>query len=215
MTPFRHYDTSQPLVSLHVPKCAGTGLLRNFAALPQDRYRLLVYYPEIGEVLPSDWDSPRVIVHGHFQRFKGEEVEKICPTAKQFLTVLRDPLDVLVSAYYYGLRERLSWSMDMTIDRYLGWWFEQEQGPLEAGLPSREGAETLDVYISRFVCIGLLNRLPAFYEELSGVLGVNLPQPEVVNDTDYVFSNRKSRSLAEQRFAWDYALLDRVRKHWS
>lgn len=211
MNAFRKYDVNFPLISLHIPKCAGTGLLQAFFTLPKDRYQIFVYYPDIDMFLPECWNSPRTIVHGHFQRFLGHSVEVICPSADQFITVLRDPFDVIVSSYYYGLREKHSWATSMTIENYIDWWLNQEEGPLESGLPERLPDEKPDEYVSRFVCIGLLDQLPDFYRSLENILNLRLPSPSVINETFYKFHNQHFKAKVENKFPWDYSLLDFIR----
>lgn len=205
------YDPARPLISLHVPKCAGTGLMNILSTLPAARFRFLPHYPDINENLPPDWKEPGVVIHGHFQRFKGEAIETVCPGADQFMTVLRDPLDILVSSYYYGVREKLPWAVDNSIERYFDWWFAQPEGPLATALPASPPTTSIDEYISGFACIGLMESLPAFYEVLGHFLDITIAPPRIVNKTKYKFESTVLRSRAEQNFAWDYALIERVR----
>ena len=210
---FRPYDPSRPLISLHVPKCEGTGLMDIFFALPADRFRYLPHYPDVGAQLPPDWNEPGVLIHGHSQRFKGQAIETICPGADQFIAIQRDPLDVLISSYYYGRRYGHSWAVDISIECYLNWWFEQPQGPLATALPACQQATTLDDYVSGFVCIGLMEHLPAFYQALGRILNIATTPPRMVNKTNYQFVGAGLRLRAEQSFAWDYALIERVRSY--
>ena len=98
------YDPDQPLISLHVPKCAGQsfrGLLRHWYG-----DRLFFHYfhkenaPPPRHVLP-----PRACVHGHFNRKKGLGVDDYYPEAGQFITILRDPLEIALSNYFYWKRK--------------------------------------------------------------------------------------------------------------
>ena len=205
------YNPARPLISLHIPKCAGTGLMDVFSKLPRNRFRFLPHYPDINRNLPPDWNEPGVLIHGHFQRFKGEAIETACPGSDQFITVLRDPFDILISSYYYGLRKRLPWATNISIEGYLDWWFAQPEGPLATALPAYQATTSIDEYISGFVCIGLMERLPEFYEVLGHILNIFIAPPRIINETKYEFTSVVLRSRAEQRFAWDYALLERVR----
>jgi hypothetical protein len=97
------YDPQQPLLSLHVPKCAG----QSFRGLLQRWYggNFFIHYFQQHDALPPrhEW-KPGTCIHGHFQRQKGMGVEDYYPQAGQFITVLRDPLEIAISNYFFWKR---------------------------------------------------------------------------------------------------------------
>lgn len=108
----KRYDPSRPLISVHIPKCAGTSLahvLRTWfgsggyythyvgerQGTPPARHRLWgTCGPEMG------LDRP-VCVHGHFNRARGLGVDRFYPEVDQLITVIRDPFAMCVSNYRY------------------------------------------------------------------------------------------------------------------
>lgn len=109
----KSYDPDRPLISLHVPKCAGT----SFLSVLQTWYgrRLYRHYPnEVkgtsppryrlrSRLRPSKWKR-HVCVHGHFNKTRGMGVQDYYPEADQFITVFRDPFDLHLSAYFFRRR---------------------------------------------------------------------------------------------------------------
>ncbi|MCB0515832.1 MAG: sulfotransferase family 2 domain-containing protein [Bacteroidetes bacterium] len=106
-----HYNPNDILISIHIPKCGGTSLdaiLQKWFGLGLHRH----YFNTRSGALPEKarlktwWGSLRkgVCVHGHFNARKAYGVFDYYPQAKQFITVLRDPLEHLISTYYYELK---------------------------------------------------------------------------------------------------------------
>lgn len=103
------YDPSQPLIFIHVPKCAGTSvrpIVKTwFGAGFHHHYELHT----IGETpLPIDFstqpaDVPQII-YGHFNSSLRLGIRDQYPEVRQFVTILRNPLDAAVSTYLYSLK---------------------------------------------------------------------------------------------------------------
>jgi hypothetical protein len=94
------YDPNKPIISLHIPKCAGQSFRR--ALVHWFGGNLFVHYfqqrsapPEILELKPG------ICIHGHFNREKNLGADTYYPTVDQFITILRNPLDVAVSNYFF------------------------------------------------------------------------------------------------------------------
>ncbi len=98
------YNPEKPLFSLHVPKCAG----QSFRSLLQhwfgDRF-FIHYFQQNGAMPPRHSLAGGACVHGHFNRAKGMGVEAYYPGAEQFITILRDPLEVAISNYFFWKRK--------------------------------------------------------------------------------------------------------------
>lgn len=105
----REYNSKRPLIFIHVPKCGGTSfrstmeewfqkkLYRHYfnnkrGSLPR-RHRLKKFL--------SDGFREGVCIYGHFNTFRGFGIADYYPEVDQFLTILRDPFEIAVSAYFY------------------------------------------------------------------------------------------------------------------
>lgn len=53
-------------------------------------------------------DAP-VCVYGHFNRLRGFGVEHSYPDARQFVTILRDPFEMMISEYYFIRETGAGW----------------------------------------------------------------------------------------------------------
>lgn len=99
--PSRSYDPARPLISIHVPKGGGSTVRDNLGAWFGERLREH-YADEAQARLPIHWPlAAAMCVHGHFNNRCGFGVTDYYPDADQFITFLRDPLELHVSLYFY------------------------------------------------------------------------------------------------------------------
>ena len=108
----RVYDPNLPLISLHVPKCAGTSfadvLKRWFGKKGLHPH----YFDEKKRQKPiaANLSSRGLLrrrrhcVHGHFNPNRGFGVRDYYPDAEQFITILRDPFELHLSNFFYMKR---------------------------------------------------------------------------------------------------------------
>lgn len=97
----RAYDPTLPLVSLHIPKTAGTSLRSTLADWFGNDRLFLHYRGDQGEA-PERFDlGPGHCVHGHFNRVRGIGALDYYPEARQFVTFLREPFARFVSQWRY------------------------------------------------------------------------------------------------------------------
>lgn len=103
------YDPGQPLIAIHVPKSGGTSvrqvlegwfgvnLYRHYYNMPEERLpdRLDL------EALTLNGQAP--LLYGHFNRLRGFGVDQYYPQVRQFLTILREPLQLHISRYFSSL----------------------------------------------------------------------------------------------------------------
>ena len=110
----KNYDRNKPLISIHIPKCAGNSFSRILKTWFKAGYRLH-YHDEKRNKPPGKhnlytgfWSrKPRsgLCIHGHFNNSRGNGVNDYYPEVDQFITILRDPFDLHVSTYFYVRRE--------------------------------------------------------------------------------------------------------------
>lgn len=94
------YDPHRPLISLHVPKTAGTSLRRVLETwFPHGR--LLLHYRSEGIPPQRHQLSGGVCVHGHFNGARNIGAWQYYPEVRQFITFLRDPFDRFLSQWHY------------------------------------------------------------------------------------------------------------------
>jgi hypothetical protein len=97
----RPYDPGQALISLHVPKTAGTSFRQDLEGwFGPDRLHFH-YRGDQGEAPAKTELRPGLCVHGHFNRLRGIGARDYYPGARQFIVMLRDPFDRFVSTWRY------------------------------------------------------------------------------------------------------------------
>jgi len=94
------YDSAKPLLSLHVPKCAGQSFRRVLESWFGDKF-FCHYFQQHRLPPPRHRLEPGICIHGHFNHMRGFGVSDYYPEADQFITVVRDPLDAAVSNYFF------------------------------------------------------------------------------------------------------------------
>ncbi len=113
---FREFDPNQPLFFSHIPKTAGTSV-RNIFKQWYGENLILHYFDETtGQQPKVDMarlegasEKNKVCVFGHFINNKSTGFKDCYPEASQFITVVRDPLELILSTFYYIKREGEKW----------------------------------------------------------------------------------------------------------
>lgn len=107
----KEYNPNQILISQHIPKCAGTSFIKVLSKW----YGLGFYkhyFDHAKSRVPRRPASLRfvkkfipVCIHGHFDYEKdGVGIFDLYPEAVQLITVVRDPLEMQLSLYFYMKR---------------------------------------------------------------------------------------------------------------
>ena len=109
MKEYNPYNPKVPLLSIHIPKCAGSSfkeilkfwfgenLFSHYCDekrnKPPKKYRI---YKRFSKKFRSG-----ICIHGHFNQNRGFGIEEYYPEIKQSITVIRDPFEVHLSSYFY------------------------------------------------------------------------------------------------------------------
>lgn len=174
------YDSSKPLISLHVAKCAGQSFRRVLEQWFGDNF-FIHYFQQYNTFPPKHVLRPGICIHGHFNHVKRRGVQDYYPEAEQFITVLRDPLEAAISHYFY-------WKTKVRPTQI-------KQGVIEAGgvrdyrniddfftkrpksmmldfMPCNMSAENYkDIIETKFIWIGLVENLQLHVDRLATKLG--------------------------------------------
>ncbi len=111
----RDYDRNQPLIAIHIPKSAGTSTRAVFKSWFGGGFREH-YFDENKGRMPKRHDLARiqrpdrpVVVYGHFNRRRHFGVEDYYPEVTQFVTILRDPFELVMSSYFFTRKVGRTW----------------------------------------------------------------------------------------------------------
>lgn len=181
MIPYTLTDEDQ-LCFVHIPKTAGTSLLtildQQFSADETCEHR---HAETILDLPQAELDKYRLIrAHGTFRQF-----EKVCKPSSIFITMLREPIDRVLSTYYYlttspenfyynqvkamGLKEFINWD---SRDR---WIIDNHQTRLITGTnlisQTPDLNEAKRIIRDRFKFVGLLERFTDSIQLLSYIFG--------------------------------------------
>jgi len=104
------YDPRQPLIFTHVPKCAGTSIVRVLRHWFRGHYyhtftedRLGLPMTRIPTRDPTgNWNRDVHCIHAHFDHRRGYGLPYFYPEIKQYVTIFRDPFDIVVSMYFFA-----------------------------------------------------------------------------------------------------------------
>lgn len=205
----RKYDSSKLLVSIHVPKCAGTSLTTWLEGMFPGQLHL--HYPD--DAPPERYDqSARSCVHGHFYHHEWPiGALDYYPQADQFITVLRDPLQMMISSYFYQCKmgDPPFAELESYLDHVTHW---HRLFPY-LGLPLSY-TEELDIreVEDKFVWLGVVEELERSLSNISSQLNIT-PRIEIPH------SNQSPRESSDcnveywgqvfrDRFRWEYQLYD-------
>ncbi len=89
--------------SIHIPKCGGTSFREVLVKYFGEKVKWH-YFDEFNSSMPKKYDLESVeCVHGHFNKKRGFGVEDYYNIEDfQYITMLRDPLDIMISTYFYN-----------------------------------------------------------------------------------------------------------------
>lgn len=175
----REFDPRKALIFIHIPKTAGTAVRKVMDQWFADQIHEH-YYNERKSRMPIKtrlkprkfWKKPPVI-YGHFNRNRGFGVEDYYPDATQFLTILRDPFETVVSGYFYVRKTSDEWIDQSRVPTQS---LEDHLRTAEPNIlnhfPRRMTAENYkDIIEEMFIDIGITESLGPSLQKMAGKLG--------------------------------------------
>ncbi len=109
------YDRARPLIFIHIPKAAGTSTRHIFQQWFGSNFRKHYVDEKLGrppvqlDLTQSHSSRTPVLLYGHFNRQRGFGIAENYPHVDQFVTILRDPFDSMVSFYHFVRRVSDTW----------------------------------------------------------------------------------------------------------
>ena len=106
----KHYGKSKPLISIHIPKSAGTSFMRVLETWYGRRLYKHYFDPKKNRMpkkrhlwkgLIRKRSRAGICMHGHFNRERHFALEQSYPEANDFITIVRDPFEVHISYFFY------------------------------------------------------------------------------------------------------------------
>lgn len=171
------YRPDEPLVFIHVPKSAGKSVQLLFKRWYPDTLSLHYFHEPTGTppaVLPAaaleDRDHPPVI-YGHFNRLRGFGVEDSYPGVRQFATLLRDPFETAVSAYFFTRSVAGRWKHAPALPTDVATWLETTPPNILNHFPRPVTRDNYKALVDEwFVHVGVVEHLVASLRQLAALL---------------------------------------------
>ena len=220
----RKYDPTQPILYTHIPKCAGSSVVRVLRKWFASEYHKLNQDESQDIVLPrvttrdeqGRWLANVKCIHGHFNHGRGYGLPYFYPEVNQYFTILRDPFDVTVSMYFFAkgrssegrfwyrgnpvdLRKQFP-NVDTYVNTYPYWFFDH--------LPRDITLENCRQRLAdRFVYIGVFEDLQTSIDNLGKIFGKSAADLPHINVSKY---DESVPEHLREKFYHDYPLLKRI-----
>lgn len=220
----RPYDPSKPVLYTHIPKCAGTSVVRLLKHWFGDGYHKLNQDETKDIVLPrvdtqdeqGNWLSNVKCIHGHFNHGRGYGLPYFYPEVDQYFSILRDPFDLVCSMYFFVKGRSIRGEF----------WFRGEQVDIRDEFPTVEHYVNSYPYWlfhhlpqdltltnceqkihERFIYLGVFEDLPTSINNLGTILGKENWEMPHMNESTY---DEIVPETLRDKFYRDYPLLKRV-----
>ncbi len=220
----KKYDPNKPIVYTHIPKCAGTSVVRLLRQWFGDVYHKLNQDETKDIILPrvetrdadGNWLENVKCIHGHFNHGRGYGLPYFYPELDQYFTILRDPFDLTVSMYFFAkgrsmdgkfwyrgkpvdIRDQFP-TVESYVNSYPYWLFSH----LPQDMTLDNCTEKLR---QRFVYIGVFEDLQISIDNLAKIL--EKPEWKLPHMNVSMYDEPVPEYLRE-KFYLDYPLLKRV-----
>ena len=223
MTGLPLYDPDQPLIFIHVPKTGGISTREVFRDWFGRDMRLHYFNARRGGLPPRlDLDrlarsGPAPLIYGHFNRARGFGVDQYYPGVRQFLTILRDPLEMHVSRYFFARRKAQAGQVIDGAPHALSLEEFVETGPLNMlehfPRPVTEGNYRA-MLAGDFLHVGFLDHLGDSLRHMGRLLGKPAPAgllPHLNQSPRALAIDPEQAARFRARHALEYAVYDHAR----
>jgi len=196
----RYYDSSQPLIVIHIPKAAGSSSKEIFKSWFSDNFHQH-YFNEKEGLMPKKIDifklnSSKVplCLHGHFNKLRKFGVEDYYPSANQFVTILRDPYELLISHYFFVSKVGGNWKDQSRVPKSdIETYLRSAKPNMLNHFPREVTLENYkDICEEYFIEIGITEKLDQSLERIANKLGF-----EFMNNTPNLNKTDRDQEVAE------------------
>ena len=178
----KQYNPKDPLIFIHVPKTAGQTVKHIVNSWFGANF-YPHYYNEAERGMPPQRDfealaqQDEAVIYGHFNRLRGFGIQDYYPQARQFVTILRDPLQMALSHYFYVRKSALSWKDKTRLPQQeVSAHIATTKLNMLNHFPVEVTADNYqDVVQAYFIYIGITERLPESLSNIAQLL--NKPAP--------------------------------------
>lgn len=231
------YSPEQPLISIHIPKCAGTSFSNVLKSWFKRRYQ--IHYPNEKRNKPPKKHNlytnffgqkrrSGLCIHGHFNNDRGNGPNDYYPEADQLITILRDPFDLHLSTYFFvkrAYKEKQGGEFrngklhpiiqnDWDLETYLK---EVRKSYICSFLPSNITIDNYrEILENQFIYIGISEQLQHSVDILSKKLGFpkrTVPIANVSKRTQQIPKN--AREEFEENNPLEMAIYKLARNNWG
>jgi len=209
------YNPAKPLISLHIPKCGGQSVrrvLKNWFG--ENLY--FHYYKDYSVLPPKHKLKPGMCIHGHFNNTRGFGVEDYYPDADQFITFLRDPLEIMISNYFFWKRKarekqiRTGFIKEGDEHDYRDiedFFVKRPESHITNFLPKyMTESNYKDIFAEKFVYIGIVDDMQISLKELARKLGFKPAEKVWINKSERdeeISQEIRERFTMANTFAYD------------
>ncbi len=218
----KQYNSEEPLIYIHIPKCAGTSMiavLRKWFGKKGAQH----YHSRYEDVPPPKHElKPGMCIYGHFNNNRGIGVADYYPGVNQFVTHMREPLEIAKSSYFHWKIKRRAIRIKAgklkpgdyhdykSVDDFFT---KRPTSPIFNYLP-RELTEDnfTDILETNFVYIGIVEDLQVSMDVMAEKLGfpsVNIGHVNLSQWDEQLSLSLEQEFIRNNRFAYaiyDYAL---------
>ena len=199
---YRVYNPLEPFIFTHIPKCAGTSFIRvlrfwfrkSYCHLIQDETKD-IKLPKVGVLLEDgSYRQDIKCIHAHFNHGRGYGLPYHYPEINQYITILRDPFDIIVSMYFFfkgksirgeflhrgkqvDVRDQFP-SVEHYVRNYPDWLFDH--------LPQNMSLDNYEQQLrEKFIYIGLFEDMQTSIDILASIFGLDSMEMPVKNISNY------------------------------
>lgn len=231
------YNPNEPLISIHIPKCAGSSVSSVLKQWFKKNY-LRHYHNEKTNTPPKKHKLEEgffrkrqrygLCIHGHFNNNRGNGVRAYYPGISQFITVMRNPFDLHLSTYFYVKREALSnrrgalrsgkphpiianeWNLEQFLEN-------NKHSYILNFLPPEITQDNYEKILSnQFLYIGITEQLQNTVDKLADILGFqtfSVPENNVSKWTETI--PKGAREEFERNNQLEFAIYKYAQEQWE
>ena len=221
---YRVYNPLEPVMFTHIPKCAGTSFVRvlrfwfrkTYCHLIQDESKDIKLTKVAVYEKDGSYRQDLKCIHGHFNHGRGYGLPYYYPEVDQYISILRDPFDIVVSMYFFfkgkslrgeffhrgkqiDVRDQFP-SVEHYVRNYPDWLFDH--------LPQDICMSNYEEQIRRrFIYIGLFEDMQTSIDILASIFGKTSMEMPVKNVSKY---DEPVPEKLRDKFYYDFPLLHKI-----